>query len=147
MNNLDKRTEIELEAATFRRLVGHLRDRPEVQNSDLMKLAGFCRECISNWYEDAATERGVSVSKADVHLGVYGMSRQEWTRQQRQSLQVSDRNPDRCTPDITCNGHEHGPGCGHEAIRHGDHVDYLVDGRLHHPQGAHCDDHGPASSA
>ena len=62
-------------------------------------------------------------------------------------LEVSDRNPDRCTPDHACAGHEpghrHGPGCGHEAVPHGDHIDYLVDGHLHHPHGDHCDDHGP----
>ncbi|MEX2670596.1 MAG: hypothetical protein WD294_00660 [Phycisphaeraceae bacterium] len=59
-------------------------------------------------------------------------------------LDVSDRNPDRCEP--TSHGHPddhvHGPGCGHEAVPHGEHVCYLVDGRLHHPHGDHCDDHG-----
>src|SRR5437868_2925560 len=58
---------------------------------------------------------------------------------------VTAENPDRCTPD--CEGydksHVHGPGCGHPAVPHGDHIDYLVDGHLHHPHGDHCDDHGP----
>ncbi|MEQ5838628.1 hypothetical protein N0A02_04145 [Paraburkholderia acidicola] len=64
-------------------------------------------------------------------------------------LEVSARNPDQCTPG--CGGHDpkhiHGPGCGHEAVPHGDHVDYLVDGHLHHPHGNHCDDHGPVDVA
>jgi hypothetical protein len=59
---------------------------------------------------------------------------------------VNDRNPADCTPAHRCdghdNGHRHGPGCGHEAVPHGDHVDYLVDGHLHHQHGSHCDDHG-----
>ncbi|XSC44805.1 hypothetical protein ACF1BQ_046705 [Bradyrhizobium sp. RDT10] len=63
------------------------------------------------------------------------------------ALAVSATNPDRCTPDHRCGGHDashrHGPGCGHEAVHHGDHTDYLVDGHLHHPHGEHCDDHGP----
>jgi hypothetical protein len=54
---------------------------------------------------------------------------------------IDSSNPARCTPQMQC-GHEHGAGCGHEAIPHGDHVDYLVDGHLHHPHGDHCDDHG-----
>ncbi|MGB7917957.1 MAG: hypothetical protein WCF79_22130 [Rhodomicrobium sp.] len=58
-------------------------------------------------------------------------------------IEVSDQNPDRCTHDASCGAHRHGPGCGHEAVPHGDHVDYLVGGRLHHPHGNHCDDHGP----
>lgn len=66
-------------------------------------------------------------------------------------VEVSDKNPDRCTPGHKCKGHDashkHGPGCGHEAVPHGDHVDYLVDGHLHHPHGDHCDDHGPLDNA
>lgn len=62
------------------------------------------------------------------------------------NLEVSDVNPSDCTPDHACGGHDashvHGPGCGHEAVPHGDHVDYLVDGHLHHPHDGHCDDHG-----
>ena len=61
-------------------------------------------------------------------------------------IEVGSQNPDRCTPDHHCaghgSGHKHGPGCGHEAVPHGDHIDYLVDGHLHHPHGDHCDDHG-----
>jgi hypothetical protein len=62
-------------------------------------------------------------------------------------IEVSAKDPDRCTPNHRCGGHQsghvHGPGCGHEAVPHGNHVDYLVDGHLHHPHGDHCDDHGP----
>ena len=62
-------------------------------------------------------------------------------------LEVGGSNPDGCTPAHACGAHEdahqHGDGCGHEAVPHGDHVDYLVDGHLHHAHGDHCDDHGP----
>ncbi len=62
-------------------------------------------------------------------------------------VEVSERNPNHCTPENGHKGHGtahvHGPGCGHEAVPHGDHTDYLVGGRLHHPHGDHCDDHGP----
>ena len=61
-------------------------------------------------------------------------------------ITVGERNPDDCTPNHSCGSHDtahvHGASCGHEAIPHGDHVDYLVDGHLHHPHGTHCDDHG-----
>lgn len=73
-----------------------------------------------------------------------------WTGGVR-SLDVSTRNPERCTPDHDCGAHEphhqHGPGCGHEQIEHGGHFDYVVDGHLHHPHGDHCDDHGPPEPA
>ncbi len=63
------------------------------------------------------------------------------------ALEVSDVNPDGCTSGHACTGHDsghvHGPGCGHQPVPHGDHIDYLVDGHLHHPHGNHCDDHGP----
>ena len=66
-------------------------------------------------------------------------------------VEVSGANPDRCTSDHRCAGHDtshvHGPGCGHDAVPHGDHVDYRVEGHLHHPHGDHCDDHGPLNSA
>jgi hypothetical protein len=67
------------------------------------------------------------------------------------TLAVNSTNPASCTPSHDCGGHDkghqHGPGCGHEAVPHGDHVDYLVDGHLHHPHGDHCDDHGPLPTA
>ncbi|MGQ9650873.1 MAG: hypothetical protein ACUVXJ_12240 [Phycisphaerae bacterium] len=60
-------------------------------------------------------------------------------------IEVTEQNPDGCQPVVSTCGttHAHGPGCGHEAVPHGDHKDYLVEGRLHHPHGDHCDDHGP----
>lgn len=67
------------------------------------------------------------------------------------ALEVTSRNPSGCTPQHACAGHApghvHGNECGHEAVPHGDHVDYLVDGHLHHPHGSHCDDHGPVELA
>ena len=68
----------ELEAAAFRRLVEHLRERSDVQNIDLMELAGFCRNCLSRWYREAAEERGVELSDADARELVYGMPYEEW---------------------------------------------------------------------
>jgi hypothetical protein len=78
MDNIDRQTEIELEAAAFRKLVAHLRQRTDVQNIDLMNLAGFCRNCLSNWYEDAAAERGIAVSRADAREKIYGMPYEDW---------------------------------------------------------------------
>lgn len=71
-------TRTELEAAVFRRLVQHLRDRPEVQNIDLMNLAGFCRNCLSNWYAEAAAETGEPIDKEAARELVYGMPYGEW---------------------------------------------------------------------
>ena len=78
MNTIDSKTQIELEAAAFRRLVEHLRARADVQNIDLMNLAGFCRNCLSNWLKDAADERGIPLSKDDSRTHVYGMPYEEW---------------------------------------------------------------------
>ena len=74
----DEKTQTELEAAAFRRLVAHLRARTDVQNIDLMNLAGFCRNCLSNWMKDAADERGVALSKDESRELVYGMSYDAW---------------------------------------------------------------------
>ena len=68
----------ELEAAAFRRLVAHLRERHDVQNIDLMILAGFCRNCLSNWYQEAAEARGTPVSKDAAREAIYGMPFAEW---------------------------------------------------------------------
>ena len=78
MLQLDKATRTELEAAAFRRLVEHLRERTDVQNIDLMNLAGFCRNCLSNWYREAAEEKGIPVSKEESREIVYGMPYDEW---------------------------------------------------------------------
>ena len=75
---LDDKTRIELEAAAFRRLVDHLRARTDVQNLDLMNLAGFCRNCLSNWMKDAADAKGVPMSKDESRTAIYGMPFDEW---------------------------------------------------------------------
>jgi hypothetical protein len=75
---VDDKTRTELEAAVFRRLVEHLRARTEVQNIDLMNLAGFCRNCLSNWMKEAADARGVSLSRDESREAVYGMPYEEW---------------------------------------------------------------------
>lgn len=68
----------EIEAAAFRRLVQHFRDRPDVQNLDVMNLAGFCRNCLSKWYRAAAAERGVELSDPDAREIIYGMPYDDW---------------------------------------------------------------------
>ncbi len=78
MDAIDDRTMTELEAAAFRRLVQHLRERQDVQNIDMMNLAGFCRNCLSNWLKDAADARGLAMSKDDSREHVYGMSYEAW---------------------------------------------------------------------
>jgi uncharacterized protein len=70
---MDDKTRTELEAAVFRRLVEHLRGRTDVQNIDLMNLSGFCRNCLGDWFKDAAAERGIDVTKDDARARVYGM--------------------------------------------------------------------------
>jgi hypothetical protein len=75
---LDEATRTELEAAAFRRLVGHLRDHPEVQNLDLMNLAGFCRNCLSRWYREEAAQRGLELADGQAREIVYGMPYAEW---------------------------------------------------------------------
>jgi hypothetical protein len=75
---MDDRTRTELEAAAFRRLVDHLRQRTDVQNLDLMNLAGFCRNCLSNWYREAAEGKGVAMTKEQSREIVYGMPYEEW---------------------------------------------------------------------
>jgi hypothetical protein len=75
---IDEAVTIELEAAAFRRLVQHLRDRPDVQNIDLMNLANFCRNCLSNWLKDAADARGLALTKEQAREAVYGMPYEEW---------------------------------------------------------------------
>jgi len=74
----DEVTQVELEAAAYRKLLQHLQTRTDVQNIDLMNLAGFCRNCLGNWFEDAAREKGVDVSRDDVRTMVYGMRQDEW---------------------------------------------------------------------
>jgi len=75
---MDDPTRTALEAAVFRRLVDHLRSRTDVQNIDLMNLAGFCRNCLSNWMKEAADAKGVPLSKDESRQIVYGMPYEEW---------------------------------------------------------------------
>lgn len=84
MTDIDPATRTELEAAVFRRLVEHLRARTDVQNIDLMNLAGFCRNCLSNWLKEAADARGVALSKEDSRTHVYGMPYEEWKARHQQ---------------------------------------------------------------
>src|SRR5580704_10071057 len=74
----DEKTRTELEAAVYRRLVEHLRSHPDVQNIDLMNLAGFCRNCLSNWMKDAADAKGLPMTKDESREIVYGMPYDEW---------------------------------------------------------------------
>ena len=76
--DIDRQAATELEAAAFRRLVQHLRERTDVQNIDLMNLAGFCRNCLSNWYREAANEAGVLLDKEASREVIYGMPYEEW---------------------------------------------------------------------
>lgn len=78
MADIDQQTMTELEAAAFRRLVQHLRNRTDVQNIAMMELAGFCRNCLSNWMKDAAAERGIAMSKDEGREIVYGMPYEQW---------------------------------------------------------------------
>jgi len=78
MKTFDRQTTLELEAAAFRRLIDHLRSRTDVQNIDLMNLAGFCRNCLSNWMADAAKDKGLELSKDEAREIIYGMPYQEW---------------------------------------------------------------------
>ncbi len=83
---IDPATRTELEAAAFRRLVQHLRERTDVQNIDLMNLAGFCRNCLSRWYREAAEAKGVALADADAREIIYGMPYKEWqARYQREA--------------------------------------------------------------
>ncbi len=78
MTNIDDKTRTELEAAAFRTLVSHLRDRTDVQNIDLMNLSGFCRNCLSKWYVAAAEDKGLEIGYEDAREIVYGMPYSEW---------------------------------------------------------------------
>ena len=75
---MDQQTQTELEAAAFRRLVDHLRENTEVQNIDLMNLAGFCRNCLSKWYRAAAEDKGIEMDYEEAREVVYGMPYSDW---------------------------------------------------------------------
>jgi uncharacterized protein len=99
VERLDERTRTELEAATFRTLVEHFRAHPEVQNIDLMNLAGFCRNCLSKWYRAAAEERGLALSYEQAREIVYGMPYEQWKTQHQaeaspeQKARFAERGP------------------------------------------------------
>jgi hypothetical protein len=90
-DKLDDKTRIELEAAVYRRMVEHLRGRTDVQNIDLMNLAGFCRNCLSNWMKDAADERGLPMSKEASREIVYGMPYDEWRQKHQKEASPSQK--------------------------------------------------------
>lgn len=88
---LDDTTRTELEAAAFRTLVQHLRDRTDVQNIDLMNLAGFCRNCLSNWMKDAADAKGVPLSRDESREAVYGMPYEEWKKKHQKEASADQK--------------------------------------------------------
>jgi uncharacterized protein len=87
----DEKSRVELEAAVFRRLVEHLRVRTDVQNIELMNLAGFCRNCLSNWMKDAADAQGVPMTKEQSHELVYGMPYDEWRAKYQKEASASEK--------------------------------------------------------
>ena len=87
----DETTRTELEAAVYRRLVEHLRGRTDVQNIDLMNLAGFCRNCLSNWMKEAADAKGLPMSKDESREIVYGMPYDEWRKKHQIEASVEQK--------------------------------------------------------
>ena len=77
---MDDTTKKELQSAAFDRLIQHLRERQDVQNLDLMNLAGFCRNCLSKWYREEAQKKGIEISDLDARRHIYGMSYDEWKK-------------------------------------------------------------------
>ena len=88
---MDDKTRTELEAAAFRRLVKHLRERTDVQNIDLMNLAGFCRNCLSKWYLAAAEEKGVTLSDPEAREIVYGMPYEDWKKKHQKEASADQK--------------------------------------------------------
>ena len=80
---MDDAIKKELQSAAFERLIHHLRERTDVQNIDLMNLAGFCRNCLSKWYREEAQKKGVEISDPDARKHIYGMSYEEWKEKYR----------------------------------------------------------------
>ena len=91
MTKIDKSLEAELEAATLRKLVAHLRNRTDVQNIDLMNLAGFCRNCLANWYQEAAKDRGLDLTKDGAREIIYGMPYEEWRQQHQKEASTEQK--------------------------------------------------------
>ena len=88
---IDDETLMRLEAAAFRRLTAHLRERTDVQNIDLMTLAGFCRNCLSGWIEDAARAEGLALGKAEAREHIYGMPFEKWKRRYQTEASLAPR--------------------------------------------------------
>ena len=96
---MDQRTRTELEAAAFRGLVEHLRKRTDVQNIDLMNLAGFCRNCLSKWYRAAAIDKGVDMSDEKAREIVYGMPFDQWkAKYQKEASEAQKRTYEKTKP-------------------------------------------------
>ncbi len=91
MAAIDDQTRIELEAAAFRRLVEHLRLRTDVQNIDMMNLAGFCRNCLSNWYQDAAKAKGIELSKDAAREIIYGEPFADWQAKHQKDASAAQK--------------------------------------------------------
>jgi hypothetical protein len=88
---MDDKTRTELEAAAFRGLIEHLQKRTDVQNIDLMNLAGFCRNCLAKWYQAAAGERGIPMSQDESREAVYGMPFAEWRKQHQKEASADQQ--------------------------------------------------------
>ncbi len=88
---IDDAMTTDLEAAAFRRLVAHLRERSDVQNIDMMNLAGFCRNCLSRWYREAAEARGVALTDPEAREIVYGMPYREWQAKYQKEASVGQK--------------------------------------------------------
>jgi hypothetical protein len=94
MKTINQQQQLELESAVLHRLIDHLRKNTEVQNIDLMNLAGFCRNCLANWYQDAAKARGLELSRDQAREFIYGMPYEEWkTKYQREATATQKNNP------------------------------------------------------
>ena len=88
---MDDKTRVELEAAVYRRLLEHLRSRTDVQNIDMINLAGFCRNCLSNWMKDAADAKGLAMSKDESREIVYGMPFDEWRKKYQKDASAQQK--------------------------------------------------------
>ncbi len=99
---MDDKTRTELEAEVYRRLVAHLRERTDVQNIDLMNLAGFCRNCLSNWMKEAADAKGLPMSKDESREIVYGMPYEEWRAKHQK-----EASPDQKAAFVKSHPHSH----------------------------------------
>jgi hypothetical protein len=89
--DIDEKTRVELEAAVYRRLVEHLRQRTDVQNIDLMNLAGFCRNCLSNWMKEAADAKGLAMTKEMSREAIYGMPYEDWRAKYQHEASVEQQ--------------------------------------------------------